>query len=112
MDEVIEDGGAADLAVGVQVPPAVLEDHERCGLGRVVSSGYVNPERSSCTGVELAVVPFEFDRFTRGRPQLDHRVGAVQVVNVGLINRNRLVRHDDRHARNPTKWSDRPQRNT
>ena len=56
-DEVVEDGGVADLAVGVSVAEAVLEDEKGGGFGGVVLGGNVNEVFAVGVGEDLAVIP-------------------------------------------------------
>ena len=56
-DEVIEDGGGADLSFGVGMAEAVLKDEKGGGFGGVVLRGHVNEVFAVGAGIDLAVVP-------------------------------------------------------
>ena len=78
-DEVVEDGGGAERAVGCGVAEAVLKDHEGGGLGGVVLRREIDEVVTGGAGIDVAIVPAVLSDFAFG-DVLREGVGRVVVV--------------------------------
>ncbi len=99
VDEVVQHDGAADLPVRVQVPPPVLEHHQRRGFGGVVLRGHMNPVPPRGAGVDRALAPVELHGRACGDARLYIRIGPVGVANVLLVDGERTKGQLDGHVR-------------
>ncbi len=82
VDEVVEYGGGAEVALEVDVGGAVLEDHDAGGVGGVVLGGDVDPVVAGGAGVDFAGGPLVLGDGALGDACLDEGVGAVGVGDV------------------------------
>lgn len=93
--EVVEHRSRAHIAVRVQVPPTVIEEHHGALLHRRMASWPMYPDGARCPGKLVAGVDRKLFDDPWLDPVFDLRVGTVHIGDTGLGDRQR----DERHLR-------------
>src|SRR5690606_18196062 len=95
VDEIVEDGGRAERAIGFDKPASVETDEDAGGAGAVVLGGHVDPVVAFGVFKNVAF-PMVFGDFALRDALFDLRIGTGDVVLVGAGERGGKQKTEDR----------------